>query len=73
MDAEKPFRQIATELAKDDSRIIDGTIMNGPCLRLGKESLALVDIKGSGTVVKLPKKRVEELIESSVGQSFAPA
>ena len=47
--------------------------MNGPGLRVGKEFLALVDFKGSGLVVKLPKARVSELIDDGVGQSFAPA
>ena len=47
--------------------------MNGRCLRVGKEFLALVDSKGSGLVVKLPKKRVAELIESAVGRPFGPA
>ncbi len=47
--------------------------MNGPCLRVGKEFLGLVDYKGSGLVVKLPKQRVAEIIASGKGQSFAPA
>jgi hypothetical protein len=47
--------------------------MNGRCLRVGKEFLALVDYKGSGLVVKLPKPRVAELIKSGVGTPFAPA
>jgi hypothetical protein len=67
------FWQLAEELQAEDSRIIEGTIMNGRCLRVGKEFLALVDYKGSGLVVKLPKTRVAELIESGVGQPFAPA
>jgi len=73
MDAEKLFWQLARELANEDDRIVEGTIMNGRCLRVGKEFLALVDYKGSGLVVKLPKARVAELIESGVGQPFAPA
>lgn len=73
MDPEKLFWQLATELAKKDPRIIDGTIMNGPCLRVEKEFLALVNHKGSGLVVKLPRTRVAELIEEGVGRPFAPA
>ena len=53
--AEKLFWELAAELQKKDSRIAPGTIMNGRCLRVGKEFLALVDFKGSGLVVKLSK------------------
>ena len=73
VDAETLFWKLAGELQKEDKRVVPGTIMNGPCLRVGKEFLGLVDFKGSGLVVKLPKKRVAELIESGKGQSFAPA
>jgi hypothetical protein len=34
---------------------------------------ALVDYKGSGLVVKLPKARVAQLVESGVGRPFGPA
>ena len=71
--AEELFWRLAAELQAEDSRIAEGTIMNGRCLRVGKEFLALVDYKGSGLVVKLPKARVAELIESGAGQPFAPA
>ena len=67
------FWDLAAELQGEDARIAEGTIMGGRCLRVGKEFLALVDYKGSGLVVKLPKKRVAELIEEGVGQPFAPA
>jgi hypothetical protein len=36
-------------------------------------NLALVDFKGSGLVVKLPRQRVAELIAQGVGCQFAPA
>jgi hypothetical protein len=70
--AEELFWRLAAELQAEDSRIAKGTIMNGRCLRVGKEFLALVDYKGSGLVVKLPKARVAALIESGAGQPFAP-
>ena len=73
MTAEGLFWRLAAELQAEDSRIVEGTIMHGRCLRVGKEFLALVDYKGSGLVVKLPEARVAELIGSGVGQPFAPA
>ena len=73
MKAEDLFWKLAAELQVEDDRIVEGTIMNGRCLRVGKEFLALVDFKGSGLVVKLPKARVAELIAAGQGQSFAPA
>ncbi|MDH5676759.1 MAG: hypothetical protein OEZ06_31870 [Myxococcales bacterium] len=73
MNAEDLFWELAAELQAADPRVVEGTIMNGRCLRVGKEFLALVDYKGSGLVVKLPKSRVAELIDQGQGQSFAPA
>ncbi|WP_437549959.1 hypothetical protein WME97_05440 [Sorangium sp. So ce367] len=67
------FWRLAAELERNDPRITEGTIMNGRCLRVGKEFLALVDYKGSGLVVKLPRERVAELIETGVGKPFGPA
>ena len=67
------FWELAAELQEEDPRVVEGTIMNGRCLRVGKEFLALVDYTGSGLVVKLSRKRVAELVASGVGQPFAPA
>ena len=73
MSSESLFWELAAELQAEDDRVVEGTIMNGRCLRVGKEFLALADFKGSGMVVKLPKARVADLIESGVGLPFAPA
>jgi len=73
MSPEKLFWELAAELQADDARVAEGTIMNGRCLRVGKEFLALVDYKGSGLVVKLPKTRVAALVDEGVGRPFAPA
>jgi hypothetical protein len=67
------FWILAAELQREEPRVVEGTIMNGRCLRVGKEFLALVDYKGSGLVLKLPADRVAELIESGAGRPFAPA
>jgi hypothetical protein len=71
--AEQLFWRLAAELMRRDPSIKEGTIMKGRCLRVGKEFLALVDYKGSGLIVKLPKARVEELVAGGVGKPFAPA
>ena len=73
MKAEDLFWELAAELQVEDPRVVEGTIMNGRCLRVGKEFLALVDYKGSGLVVKLPGTRVAALIDQGKGQPFAPA
>lgn len=73
MNPEGLFWELAADLQDENPRVVEGTIMNGRCLRVGKEFLALVDYKGSGLVVKLPKPRVAELISSGVGKPFAPA
>lgn len=70
---ENLFWALAARLSEENPRVVESTIMNGPCLRVGDEFLALVDFKGSGMVVKLPRDRVAELIEAGVGRSFAPA
>ncbi len=41
--AEKLFWSLAAELQRENDRIVEGSIMNGRCLRVGKEFLALVD------------------------------
>ncbi|MGH8240113.1 MAG: hypothetical protein ACREXP_24295 [Steroidobacteraceae bacterium] len=71
--AQQLFWTLASELQSHDSSLVEGTIMNGRCLRVGKEFLALVDYKGSGLVVKLPRPRIAALIAAGLGQPFAPA
>ena len=70
---ESLFWELIEELQLEDPRVEEGTIMSGRCARVAGEFLGLVDYKGSGMVVKLPKERVAELIEQGVGQPFAPA
>ena len=67
------FWELIDELMIDDPRVEEGTIMGGRCARVEGEFLALVDFKGSGLVVKLPRERVQELIDQGVGRPFAPA
>ena len=70
---EAVFWELIEELQLEDSRVEEGTIMGGRCARVSGEFLGLVDFKGSGMVVKLPRARVAELIEQGHGQPFAPA
>ncbi len=72
MTPDELFWELAAELHGEDPRVFEGTIMGSKCLRVGKEFLALVDYKGSGLVVKLPKERVSEVVESGKGQPFGP-
>ena len=53
--------------------IEEGTIMGGPCVRSGGEFVGMPHHKGDGIVVKLPRARVDALIEAGDGASFAPA
>ncbi len=70
---ESMFWELIEELQLEDPRVEEGTIMGGRCARVAGEFLGLVDFKGSGLVVKLPRTRVKELIDEGVGQPFAPA
>jgi len=70
---EDVFWELIDELQAEDPRVEEGTIMGGRCARVAGEFLGLVDFKGSGLVVKLPRRRVAELIEQGHGQPFAPA
>jgi hypothetical protein len=67
------FWDLIDELSEHDGRIEEGTIMGGRCARVTGEFLGLVDYKGSGMVIKLPRQRVDELINEGIGQPFAPA
>lgn len=73
MSGEEQFWKLAGELQEQDPRIVVGRIMRSQCLRVGGEFLALYDVKRGGLVVKLPRERVEALLETGKGEAFAPA
>lgn len=51
----------------------EGELMRSRCLRVGKEFLAMPEYQTGDLVVKLPRARVDELIEKGQGLAFAPA
>lgn len=56
-------------------RLVEGTMMGHQCLRTAATNgfVATVARSTGNVVVKLPKRRVSELIDAGVGRSFAPA
>lgn len=69
-------RDLYEELTDDllyDPAIGRATMMGYPCVRLAKKFLASYDDKTGCLVVKLPRERVAELVESGAGDPFAPA
>ena len=70
---EQLFWDLIGSLQLENSQVEEGTIMGGRCVRVAGEFLALVDYKGSGLVVKLPRERVDQLIADGIGSQFAPA
>ncbi len=67
------FWELAAEFQAADDRIVEGTIMGSPCLRVGGEFLAMPHHKKDGIVVKLPAERVAAAIDAAEGEPFAPA
>jgi hypothetical protein len=51
----------------------EGALMGFPCLRVEGEFFATCDHRTGELIVKLPKARVQELIDLGHGQAFAPA
>jgi hypothetical protein len=69
-------RALYDELTDDllyDPAIGRATMMGFPCVRLAGRFLASYDDKAGGLVVKLPRDRVEALVEQGAGEPFAPA
>lgn len=48
------------------------TMMGFPCLRIAGKFFASMDHRTGDLIVKLPASRVDELIESGVGDPFVP-
>jgi hypothetical protein len=69
-------RDLYDELTDDllyDPAVGRATMMGYPCVRLAGKFLASYDANARCLVVKLPRERVTELVESALGDPFAPA
>jgi hypothetical protein len=69
-------RDLYEELTDDllyDPAVGRATMMGYPCVRLAGRFLASYDDKEGCLVVKLPRERVQEVIEAGDGGPFAPA
>jgi hypothetical protein len=69
-------RDLYEELTDDllyDPAVGRATMMGYPCVRLAGKFLASYDDKARCLVVKLPRERVTELIDTGDGDPFAPA
>src|SRR5438477_12225112 len=69
-------RELYDELTDDllyDPAIGRATMMGYPCVRLAGRFLASYDDKTGCLVVKLPRDRVTELVDSGKGDPLAPA
>jgi hypothetical protein len=51
----------------------EGALMGFPCLRVDGEFFATCDHRTGELIVKLPRSRVQELIDQGRGQAFKPA
>ncbi len=74
--ADGTARDLYDELTDDllyDPAIGRATMMGYPCLRLAGKFLASYDDKSNCLVVKLPRERVAELVDTGAGNPFAPA
>jgi hypothetical protein len=71
-DARDLYDDLTDDLLYDPA-IGRATMMGYPCVRLAGRFLASYDDKAGRLVVKLPRDRVTELVESGHGDPFAPA
>lgn len=71
-DARDLYEELTDDLLYDPA-IGRATMMGYPCVRLAGRFLASYDDKAGSLVVKLPRERVAELVDSGHGDPFAPA
>ena len=66
------FWELAEPLLTQDQSLTKSTMMGFPCLRVNGDFFASVHHKTGDLIVKLPASRVLDLIETEVGEPFAP-
>jgi hypothetical protein len=73
-DQHRRFWEVAEPFIAD-GRLVEGTMMGHQCLRAASNDgfVATVEGRTGNLVVKLPRRRVSELIDAGAGESFAPA
>ena len=71
MSAEDLFWDLAEEMYADEA-VTRSTMMGFPCLRVDGAYFASLHHSEHHLIVKLPADRVNEVVESKVGLSFAP-
>ena len=76
MDHEpQPARALYDELTDDllyDPAVGRSTMMGFPCVRRAGQFFGSFDTRTGALVVKLPRDRVADLVESGAGEAFAP-
>lgn len=72
MDAEELFWELAEPLMAEIA-VTRSTMMGFPCLRFEGRFFASLDSRTHALVIKLPSRRVTELITDGRGEPFAPA
>ncbi len=66
------FWKIADEFLENRG-ITEGSLMGFPCLRVKGDFFATCDHRTGDLIVKLPRERVQQLIDQGRGAPFAPA
>ncbi|RVX43926.1 hypothetical protein EDD27_6637 [Nonomuraea polychroma] len=72
MSPEELFWDLAEPMLTEPA-ITRSTMMGLPCLRYDGRFFASLDRRSQALIVKLPRRRVAQLVEDGIGRPFAPA
>ncbi|MDQ4051084.1 MAG: hypothetical protein M3237_00080 [Actinomycetota bacterium] len=70
-DAQELYDELTDDLLYDPA-VGRSTMMGFPCVRRAGRFFASFDARAAALVVKLPSERVAELVDSGIGDPFAP-